>query len=98
VLAPEGYAQLLHRLGYESQRVRLHVYLHVLPEAGAVFDWVKGTLLTDYERRLPERVYEAFAARYRELLASELPDARPYPFSFKRVLLWGRLPAAVAGA
>jgi trans-aconitate 2-methyltransferase len=91
VLAPERYAQLLHRLGYGSQHVRLHVYLHVLPEAGAVVDWVKGTLLTDYRRRLPDRVYEDFVARYRELLAAELPDERPFPFSFKRVLLWGRL-------
>lgn len=91
VLAPERYAQLLHRLGYESQHVRLHVYLHVLPEAGAVVDWVKGTLLTDYRRRLPDRVYEDFVARYRELLAGELSDERPFPFSFKRVLLWGRL-------
>jgi trans-aconitate 2-methyltransferase len=93
VLAPERYAQLLHRLGYWSQHVRLQVYLHVLPEAGAVVDWVKGTLLTDYRRRLPDRLYEDFVARYRELLAAELPDERPFPFSFKRVLLWGRLAA-----
>jgi trans-aconitate 2-methyltransferase len=91
VLAPERYARLLHRLGYESQHVRLQVYLHVLPESGAVVDWVKGTLLTDYRRRLPDRVYEDFVARYRELLVAELPDERPFPFSFKRVLLWGRL-------
>jgi trans-aconitate 2-methyltransferase len=91
VLAPERYAQLLHHLGYGSQHVRLQVYLHVLPEAGAVFDWVKGTLLTDYERRLPKGVYEDFTARYRELLALELSDERPFGFSFKRILLWGRL-------
>jgi trans-aconitate 2-methyltransferase len=91
VLAPERYARLLHRLGYEPQHVRLQVYLHVLPAAGAVVDWVKGTLLTDYRRRLPGPLYEDFVARYRELLAAELPDERPFPFSFKRVLLWGRL-------
>jgi trans-aconitate 2-methyltransferase len=95
VLAPERYAQLLHRLGYASQQVRLYVrlqvYLHVLPEAGAVVDWVKGTLLTDYRRRLPDSVYEDFVKRYGELLVAELPDERPFPFSFKRVLLWGRL-------
>jgi trans-aconitate 2-methyltransferase len=94
VLAPERYAQLLHRLGYGAQHVRLQVYLHVLPEPGAVFDWVKGTLLTDYRRRLPEGVYEDFAARYRDLLAAALPDERPYAFAFKRVLLWGRLLAS----
>jgi trans-aconitate 2-methyltransferase len=90
VLTPERYALLLHRLGYRSQHVRLQVYLHVLPEAGAVVEWVKGTLLTAYRRRLPEPVYERFLARYRELLAAELPDQRPFPFPFKRVLLWGR--------
>ncbi len=94
VRAPERYAQLLHRLGYASQHVRLQVYLHVLPDAGAVVDWVKGTLLTDYKRRLPEREYEDFLARYRELLTAELADERPFPFSFKRVLLWGKRPAA----
>jgi trans-aconitate 2-methyltransferase len=91
VLAPERYAQLLHRLGYAAQHVRLQVYLHVLPDAGAVVDWVKGTLLTDYRRRLPDRVYEHFVARYRELLATELPDERPFPFSFNRLLLHGKL-------
>jgi trans-aconitate 2-methyltransferase len=92
VLTPEHYAQLLHRLRYRVQHVRLQVYLHLLSEAGAVVDWVKGTLLTDYRGRLPDRVYEDFVARYRELLAAELPDERPFPFTFKRVLLWGRLP------
>ena len=91
VLAPEQYARLLHRLGYESQHVRLQVYLHVLPEPGAVVEWVKGTLLTDYRKRLPDDLYEKFVARYGELLVAELPDERPFPFSFKRVLLWGRL-------
>ena len=92
VLAPERYAQLLHRLGYSAQHVRLQVYLHVLPDAAAVVEWVKGTLLTDYQRRLPDRVYDDFVARYRELLLAELGDERPFPFSFKRILLWGMRP------
>jgi trans-aconitate 2-methyltransferase len=92
VLRPESYAELLHRLGYASQHVRLQVYLHVLPEAEAVVEWVKGTLLTDYQRRLPEGTYGEFVARYRALLISELPEERPYAFTFKRILLRGRLP------
>ena len=90
VQGPEFYAELLHRLGYGSQHVRLQVYLHVLPEPEAVVDWVKGTLLTDYRRRLPEAVYDEFLARYRALLTAELPDERPYPYTFKRILLWGK--------
>ena len=91
VLAPESYAQLLHRLGHTPAHVRLQVYLHVLPEPAAVVEWVKGTLLTDYQRRLDAAVYEEFVSRYRELLLAELPDQRPFPFTFKRMLLWGRL-------
>jgi trans-aconitate 2-methyltransferase len=90
VLAPERYAELLERLRYVSQHVRLQVYLHMLPEAGAVVDWVKGTLLTDYKRRLPAATYEDFVARYRDALLTELGDDRPFPFTFKRLLLWGR--------
>lgn len=90
MLVPERYALLLHRLGYASQHVRLQVYLHVLPAAGAVVEWVKGTLLTDYRRRLSVDEYEQFLRRYGELLAAELPDERPFPFPFKRLLLWGK--------
>jgi trans-aconitate 2-methyltransferase len=95
VLAPEGYALLLDRLGYETQHVRLQVYMHKLREPAGVVDWVKGTLLTDYKRRLPDDLYDDFVARYGALLLAELPDQRPFPFTFKRVLLWGRLPTRV---
>jgi trans-aconitate 2-methyltransferase len=91
VLVPEQYAVLLESLGFVSQHVRLQVYLHLLPEPGAVVDWVKGTLLTDYKNRLPGLLYEEFLARYRELLLRELGDDRPFRFIFKRLLLWGRL-------
>jgi trans-aconitate 2-methyltransferase len=93
VLAPERYTELLHRLGYDPQHVRLQVYLHVLPGPEAVVDWVKGTLLTDYRRRLPEHLYDEFLARYSAALTAELPAGRPYAFTFKRVLIWGRLAA-----
>jgi trans-aconitate 2-methyltransferase len=91
VLAPERYAELLHRLGYGAQHVRMQVYLHVLSEPKAVVDWVSGTLLTDYRRRLSDAEYEMFLARYREQLLPELEDERPYPYAFKRILFWGRL-------
>jgi trans-aconitate 2-methyltransferase len=91
VLSPELYAVLLDRLGFVSRHVRVQVYLHMLSEPGAVVDWVKGTLLTDYKRRLPDALYEDFIARYRELLLTELGNDRPFRFTFKRLLLWGRL-------
>ena len=51
---------------------------------------MKGTLLTEVERRLEADAYAAFLARYRERLLPRLADTRPYFFTFKRILLWGR--------
>jgi trans-aconitate 2-methyltransferase len=89
VLAPEAYAALLHRLGFRAQHVRLQVYAHVLDEPAAVVEWVRGTLLTAYEKRLPADVFDAFLRRYRERLLAQLGDARPHLFTFKRILFWG---------
>ena len=88
VLRPEEYALLLERLGYAEQHVRLQVYGHRLAARDEVVEWVKGTLLTDYQRRLPAELYARFVARYRERLLPALEDTRPYFFTFKRVLLW----------
>ena len=56
-------------------------------------EWVRGTLLTDYESRMPEAMYAEFVARYREQLNAALGDQRPYFYPFKRILLWGRIAA-----
>jgi trans-aconitate 2-methyltransferase len=92
VLAPEAYAALLFRLGFAERRVRLEVYGHELASREEVVEWVRGTTLTDYQRRLPAALWEPFLARYRERLAAALPDERPFLYTFRRVLLWGRRP------
>ena len=89
VLAPEAYATLLHRLGYRRQHVRLQVYAHELESREAVVEWVRGSLLTDYERRLPTDLWPHFLERYRERLLPQLEDARSFFYPFKRVLMWG---------
>jgi trans-aconitate 2-methyltransferase len=92
VLEPEVYARILHRLGFEPLRVRVEVYPHPLPSRDDVVEWVKGTLLTDYERRLSPDTYAAFLARYREALRAALPDERPFLYTYRRLFLWGRRP------
>jgi trans-aconitate 2-methyltransferase len=89
VLAPENYAALLHRLGFTRQHVRLQVYPHELESREAVVEWVRGSLLTDYEKRLPTDMWPQFLERYRERLLPRLADTRPFFYPFKRVLLWG---------
>jgi trans-aconitate 2-methyltransferase len=90
VLLPEEYATLLYQLGFVAQSVRLEVYGHVLESTDAVVEWVRGTLLTDYESRMPAEMYQEFVARYRERLNAALGHQRPYFYPFKRILLWGR--------
>jgi trans-aconitate 2-methyltransferase len=90
VLLPEAYAALLHRLGYREQHVRLQVYGHLLPARDDVVEWVKGTLLTDYQRRLPADLWPRFLESYRERLLPRLDDTRPYFYPFKRILFWGQ--------
>jgi trans-aconitate 2-methyltransferase len=90
VQAPEWYAELLDRLGLADQHVRLQVYLHHLAARDEVIEWVKGTLLTDYEARMPPALFAEFLAAYRERLLPLLEDSHPYRYPFKRLLLWGR--------
>jgi trans-aconitate 2-methyltransferase len=92
VRPPEWYATLLDRLGLAAQHVRLQVYLHRLAGREEVVDWVRGTLLTDYQRRLPAELFDAFLGRYRRQLLELLDDERPYRYAFKRILLRAERP------
>ncbi|HVY31440.1 MAG TPA: methyltransferase domain-containing protein [Polyangiaceae bacterium] len=88
MLSAEAYAELLHRLGFARQSVRLQVYGHVLGSRADVVEWVKGSLLIDYEKRLSPELFSAFLQAYREALLPQLPADQPYFYPFKRLLLW----------
>ncbi len=92
VLAPAWYATALFELGFTERRVRVEVYGHPLASRDEVVEWVRGTLLTDYQGRLPAPLWPAFLARYRERLAAALPDRRPFLYPYPRLLLWARRP------
>jgi len=93
VLPPEAYAELLFSSGLRDPHVSLRVYSHVLAGPAEVVEWVKGTLLNDWKERLPAGLFEPYLARYRARLLAELPDTRPYLFTFRRVLFAGTRPA-----
>jgi trans-aconitate 2-methyltransferase len=90
VLEPEAYARILFDLGFAAQRVRWEVYAHRLASREDVVEWVRGTTLTDYEKRLDAPTFERFLSRYRERLMAALPDDRPFPYTYRRVFLWAR--------
>jgi trans-aconitate 2-methyltransferase len=92
LLEPVQYASWLHKLGFLRQHVRLQIYAHLLESREQVIEWVRGALLTDYQKRLAPADWERFLARYRELLLPQLEDTRPYLYTYPRILFWGQLP------
>jgi trans-aconitate 2-methyltransferase len=93
VLTPETYSRLLYRFGFADPNVRLIVYPHILAGPEDVVEWVKGTLLTEYERHLSPAMFSRFVAEYRERLLprlERLDPGRPCFFPFKRILCWGQ--------
>ncbi len=87
VLPVEAYARLLHRLGFARPSVKLVVYTHLLESRESVLEWVKGSILTEYQSRMTPELYGRFLESYRERLLSRLSDERPFFFTFKRVLI-----------
>jgi trans-aconitate 2-methyltransferase len=91
VLCVERYAELLYRLGYTQQHVRMQVYGHLLPSSADVVEWVRGALLTHYEALLSPDRFADFVDVYRARLAEALGESTPYFYTYKRVLLWAIL-------
>ena len=89
LLPIDEYARVLHSHGLKRQNVRMQIYGHELESAASVIEWVKGTLLTDYEKRLGAR-YPDFLSRYTRTLLPRLGDARPFFYTYKRILIFGQ--------
>jgi trans-aconitate 2-methyltransferase len=90
VLAPDAYARLLFQIGFTVPQARLIVYPHVLAGPEAVVDWMRGTLLAEYEKRLPPEMFGRFVEAYQGRLLPQLEPTRPFFFPFKRILCWGQ--------
>ena len=92
VLSPDWYARLLYKCGFVDPNVRLIVYPHVLAGREEVVEWMKGTLLTEYARRLPAELFDRFLDEYQSRMLARLDAAQPFFFPFKRILCWGQKP------
>lgn len=92
VLEPEQYATLLHELGFVDQHVRLQVYPHLLGTSHDVVEWVRGTTLTRFQKRLEPALFDEFIVAYDKALIERIGEHEPYFFPFRRILMWARLP------
>lgn len=90
MLAAEKYATLLFDLGFKKQKVFTNVYSHVLDSREGVIEWVKGTLLTRFQKGLSEDDYNKFFLEFKKRLFEKLPDNKPFFYPFKRILIWAR--------
>jgi trans-aconitate 2-methyltransferase len=92
VLTPVEYALLLKRLGLAEEEARLQVYVHELGEPADIVEWCRGTLLTDYEKRLPPDLWHRYLEAYRARIVAAIPDERPYLYTYQRILFSARRP------
>lgn len=90
ILAIEDYAVMLHRAGFKEQNCFVKVYMHPMDSGAQVIEWTRGTLLTQFEKALAPERFAEFLTAYRRELLTEIGEG-PYPYSFKRMLLWGRI-------
>jgi trans-aconitate 2-methyltransferase len=82
----------LHELGFVEQHVRLQIYPHLLDSSHDVVEWVRGTSLTRFQKRLDSAMFDQFIAAYDAALIDVIGEHQPYFFPFRRILMWGRLP------
>lgn len=92
VQQPEWYADLLFKHGLTGINVRVQVYSHVLAEAALVTEWVKGTLLNNYTKRLDAATAADYLAEYACRLPRLLGAVKPYLFTFNRIFIYGVRP------
>lgn len=65
----------------------MHVYGHVLPDALAAVEWLKGYALTPYRRLLPVGLYRRIIAEYESAVVAECGEGT-YFMPFNRMLMW----------
>lgn len=85
VLPLEEYAEIFYDQGFTDMTVLAKIYPHVLPDADAIVEWMRGTALVPYMERLPEDLHSRFLAAYRDRLRAALPQ-RPVFYGFRRFL------------
>ncbi len=91
VLKPEEYSSLLYQLGFKRQQVRMQVYAHVLPDAAALVEWMKGTSMNRVKELLVPHEYAEFVELYKARILERFGCRKPFFYPFKRILMWGSL-------
>jgi trans-aconitate 2-methyltransferase len=92
VLSPVEYAVALDELGFRYQRVRLEVYTHHLSAPTEAVEWIKGSTLNRFKEPMGASVFDEFVLRLTGLVDRTYGSSGSYLYTFKRILMWARLP------
>lgn len=85
VLPVGRYAEILYKCGGTHVVVFEKIYPHVLENAQAIVDWIKGTALVPYLERLPPNLQGDFLYTIHQQLQEYLPQS-PVFYGFQRIL------------
>lgn len=93
VLQIDDYARLLYQLGAIEIQVFEKIYPHILENADALLEWVKGTAMVPYLERLSPDLQEQWFESYRREINSTFSES-PVFYPFRRILISAKKMAA----
>ena len=91
VLPVDDYVEILFNLGFERITAFEKVYPHVLESGEAVYEWVSGTTINAYLKKLPESLHSEFKLKVRKEVIDSYPGS-PVIYPFRRIFISGVKP------
>jgi trans-aconitate 2-methyltransferase len=88
------YAAMLREIGYEAIDCYHHTFDHPMDRSADVVEWYRSTGLRPFLARIPAPRHEEFLDAYRRRLERAYGTAGPITFTFRRLFIWARRPAA----
>jgi trans-aconitate 2-methyltransferase len=90
----EHYAAMLREIGFDAIDCYHHTFRHPMERSADVVEWYRSTGLRPFLARIPENRHEEFLDAYRHRLERAYGTAGPMTFTFRRLFIWARRPAA----
>lgn len=87
-LTIEEYSSLLFQNGLKNQIVKAQIYPLALPSSKELIEWLKGSLLTFFEKYLPPDAFQEFMHEYTIEIEKTFGKNKSIFVPFKRILMW----------
>ena len=90
LLSPDEYTEILIQSGATHPTIIIKVYPIVTDSIDSLYDFISGSALRPYLDLLPGELIDQFVNEYKASIGRHF-KARPFIYSFKRMLIAGRL-------